>query len=209
MAGADERTVADLRSYYEREAELKRRGSPGPSRLSARHEYIELLRREDRRRVIDFGAGPGRDAAGFVEAGMACIGVDLAVGNAKLAADQELLIVPGSIAAPPFRAGCFDAGWSMSTLMHVPEAEVPDVVRAMVVPLEPGAPLMIGLWGGVRRDEISTAQIEGEQRLFSMRPIEMNHDLLSSAGAIEHSETWDVGPEGWQYQLFLIRIGGS
>lgn len=206
MAVPDERTIADLRSYYEREAELKRRGSPGPNRVRARDEYIELLRREDRRRVIDFGAGPGEDVVSFVEAGIACIGVDLAFGNAKLAADQELLVVHGSIAAPPFRAASFDAGWSMSTLMHVPEAEVPDVARAMTVSLEPGAPLMVGLWGGTRRDEISTTQIEGEQRLFSMRPLEMNRELLSSAGVIEHSEIWDVGPDGWHYQLFLIRV---
>lgn len=208
MAEADRATLADLRSYYEREAELKHRGRPRRNRVRARDDYIELLRAEGRERVVDFGAGPAGDVVGFVEAGIACIGVDLAFGNAKLAADQELLVVHGSIAAPPFRAASFDAGWSMSTLMHVPEAEVPDVVRAMTVPLESGAPLMIGLWGGARRDEISTTQIAGEQRLFSMRPLQMNRDLLSSAGAVEHSETWDVGPEGWHYQLFRIRVGG-
>lgn len=205
MAQADPDTVADLRSYYEREAELGLRGAVGPNRVQARNDFIQLLNREGRCHVVDFGAGPGRDLDGFVEAGLGCVGLDLAFGNARLAAKRGLQVITGSIAAPPFRPGSFDAGVSMSTLMHVPEEHAAEVAAAMARSLQANAPLMVGLWGGTRRDEISTTQIEGEQRLFSLRPLEMNRELLSSAGSIEHSETWEIGPDGWEYQLFLVR----
>ena len=207
MTGIDRATVADLRAYYEREAELGRRGPVRANRLGARNDFIELLRSEGRGRVLDLGAGPGTDVVGFVEADIGCFGLDLALGNSKLAADRGLHVITGSIAAPPFRSGSFDAGWSMSTFMHVPQREAAAVARAMAEPLQAGAPLMVGLWGGARRDEIDTTQLEGEQRLFSLRSRELNADLLSAAGAAEHIETWDVGPDDWEYQLFLIRVG--
>jgi SAM-dependent methyltransferase len=207
MTGLDRATIADLRAYYEREAELGRRGPVGANRLAVRNEFIELLGREGRHRILDLGAGPGIDVIGFVEAGIECIGVDLAVGNSKLAAGRGLCVVTGSISTPPFRPSSFDAGWSMSTFMHVHEEDAANVARAMAEPLRAGAPLMVGLWGGARRDEIDTTQLEGEQRLFSLRPAELNGNLLSAAGATEHIETWDVGPDHWEYQLFLIRVG--
>ena len=100
----------------------------------------------------------------------------------------------------------FDAGWSMSTLMHVPESEVEVVVTRMVRPLRAGAPLMVGLWGGERRDEIDTTRLPGERRLFSLRPFERNAELLSAAGSIETSEIRGTSPEGWEYHTFLIRV---
>lgn len=205
MSETERGVKADLRSYYEREAELGHRSAVGPNRLRARNEFIERLKTEGRDHVVDFGAGPGIDVEGFVGAGIACVGLDLAVGNAKLAAGRGLQVIASSIAAPPLRTASFDAGWSMSTFMHVPEAQASGVARAMAMPLAAGAPLMVGLWGGARRDEISTAHIEGERRLFSMRPLGLNRELLRAAGTIEHSETWDVGPDNWEYQLFLIR----
>ena len=205
MTPSNRATTADLRAYYEREAELGLRGIPAPNRLRARDEFIELLSAERRHRLVDFGAGPGEDLVGFVEADIDSVGVDLALGNAKLAANRGLHVVAGSIAAPPFRPGSFDAGWSMSTFMHVPETEGAAVALAMAEPLETGAPLMVGLWGGSPQEHIDTTQLEGQRRLFSLRSVEVNGNLLNAAGATEHLDTWDVGPDDWEYQRFLIR----
>lgn len=198
--------VADLRSYYEREAALDLRRSRTGIRVEIRTEFVELLRNEGRSRLLELGCGPGHDAAAFLEAGIATIGLDLAVGNAKLGADRGVQIVAGSIAATPFHEDSFDAGWSMSTLMHVPEPEVEAVVAHMVRPLRAGAPLMVGLWGGERRDETDTTHLPGERRLFSLRPFERNAELLSAAGSIETREIRGTSPEGWDYHTFLIRV---
>ena len=198
--------VADLRSYYEREAALDLRRSRTGMRVDLHADFVELLRHEGRSRLLELGCGPGHDAAGFLEAGIDAVGLDLAVGNATLGAERGVRIVAGSIAAPPFNLDSFDAGWSMSTLMHVPESEVEVVVTRMVRPLRAGAPLMVGLWGGERRDEIDTTRLPGERRLFSLRPFERNAELLSAAGSIGTSEIRGTSPEGWEYHTFLIRV---
>lgn len=199
---------AELRSYYEEEARLGLRRPLRGRRVELREEFLVLLEREGRRSVLDLGAGPGRDGQAFVEAGLFFIGVDLAHGNCVLAAEADITVVQGSIAAPPFRPKSFDAGWSMSTLMHVPEDQIVEALAAVMIPLRAGAPFVVGLWGGERRDVIDGSKIEGQRRLFSLRSLARNRELLQACGSVEQALRWNVGPDGWAYQVFRVRAGG-
>jgi hypothetical protein len=175
-------------------------------RVELRDAFIELLQREGRSSVLDLGAGPGGDGQGFIDGGVRYVGIDLAHGNGVLAAESGIAVVQGSVSTPPIRPRSFDAGWSMSTLMHVPEDEVPGLLVGMTIPLADGAPLNVGLWGGDRRDITDGDQRNGHGRLFSHRPAGRNAELLSACGEVEHSEVCDVGPEGWEYQVSRLRV---
>ncbi len=195
-----------LRAYYEEEARLRTRKPVTGRRVELRDKFVALLRAEHRRSVVDFGAGPGRDGEAFVTTGLDYVGLDLAHANGVLAAERGITVVQGSVAAPPFRQRSFDAGWSMSTLMHIPEDEVPDTLSAMTAPLRPGAPLLVGVWGGDQGDFISEIGLAGHQRPFSLRPFGVNHRLFAACGDVEHASTWDLGADEWQYQVFQLRI---
>ena len=196
----------DLRSYYEEEARQGLRGPLKGGRAAVRRKFIAVLHAEARTSVVDFGSGPGRDAHGFLDEGIAYIGVDLAHGNGVLAAERGITVVHGSIDAPPFAPASFDAGWSMSTLMHLPTTEVPAALQAMVRTLRPGAPLWIGQWGGGMGEHVDDEHIEGERRLFSLRSFEQNRELLGAVATVEHGEIWPVDPAGWEYHMFHLRV---
>lgn len=197
---------AELRSYYEAEATRRLRPRLRGRRIELRDAFMGLLREEGRWSVLDFGAGPGGDGRAFAATGHRFVGLDLAHGNAVLAAEVGVTVVQASIAAPPLRAASFDAGWSMSTLMHAPEDSVVETLGAMTRPLTADAPLQVGLWGGSRQDVVRDSDIEGERRLFSLRPLERNRELLASCGTVEQADTWDVGSDGEEYQTFLVRV---
>lgn len=196
--------AAELRSYYEEEASRGLRSKPliGPRR-DLRDRFIERLHREGRGRVVDFGAGPGRDCAGFVEAGIDVVGVDLAHGNAVAAARSGFTVVHGSVISPPFRSESFDAGWSMSTLMHLTEQEMSSAVAAMAATLVPGAPLQVGMWGGDAGERVDES-IAGQRRRFFDRPLDVNTKILGVIGEIENSEEWDFGDTG-RYHVISVR----
>jgi SAM-dependent methyltransferase len=199
-------TQLHLRAYYEEEARRRLRKPLTGRRVELREAFVSLLRTERRRSVVDFGAGPGRDVEAFVEAGFDVVGLDLAHANGVLAAERDVTVVQGSVGAPPFRPRCFDAGWSMSTLMHFTDREVPGVLSAMATSLRVGAPLDVGLWGGDHGDVISEVGIAGHQRLFSLRPVAVNHQLMASCAVVERTSTWDLGDDEWQYQVFRLRV---
>lgn len=193
---------AELRGYYEAEAEQRLRGPLRGLRIEWRSAFIDLLHDEQRTSVVDFGAGPGRDVAAFGEAGLDVIGFDLAIGNARLAHEGGMHVVPADIVHPPVRRHSFDAAWSMSTLMHLGDDEARRAVQAMGQATIPGSPMMVGIWGGddvLRFDE----QIEGQRRPFYRRSVSSNAVLFSQVAMVESVEAFDIGSEG--YQLFHLR----
>lgn len=197
----------DLRAYYEEEARLRLRKPVAGRRVELRDDFVGLLRVEGRRSVVDFGAGQGRDGEAFVAAGLDFVGLDLAHANTVLASQRGVTVVQGSIDAPPFRQGSFDAGWSMSTLMHIPTDDVPDALAAMIASLRRGAPLVVGVWGGAQGDILGEFGLSGHQRFFSLRPFDVNTRLFAACGEVERATIWDLGPEEWQYQVFQLRAG--
>ena len=197
----------DLRAYYEEEARLRLRKPVAGRRVELRDDFVGLLRVEGRRSVVDFGAGPGRDGEAFVAAGLDFVGLDLAHANTVLASQRGVTVVQGSIDAPPFRQGSFDAGWSMSTLMHIPTDGVPDALAAMIASLRRGAPLVVGVWGGAQGDILGEFGLSGHQRFSSLRPFDVNTRLLAACGEVERATIWDLGPEEWQYQVLQLRAG--
>jgi SAM-dependent methyltransferase len=196
---------AELRSYYEEEARqgLRKTAVAGP-RLELRNRFIKQLQTEARSRVVDFGAGPGRDCAGFDEAGLRVVGLDLALANGVAARRAGLTVIHGSVLAPPFRPASFDAGWSMSTLMHLPADDMVTAVHAMAATLTPGAPLQVGLWGGEPSERVDES-IAGQRRRFFSRPLDLNHSILERVGAVEAAEEWDFGETG-KYQAISVRV---
>jgi len=202
---------ADLVAFYEEEAASGRRAEPSGRRTVGRRRFIELAIREKRRSVLELGCGPGHEGLAFTAAGLDYIGIDLAVGNSRLARKIDTTVIPGSLYAPPFRPESFDACWRMSTLMHVPLARFDEAMAAILEPLRVGAPLGIGLWGssdGNDREIVSEREGSSTQRLFSLRTAEHNRDLLARHATVEDFEIWDVGPDNWEYHFAIVRRTG-
>lgn len=193
---------AELRSYYEAEARQRLRPELRGDRVTLRSQFIDLLGDEDRRTVVDFGAGPGRDLAAFEAAGLRALGLDLAHGNGTLAAERGHTVVCADITRPPIRAGSFDAGWSMSTLMHLDDERVAPTVAAMADALTSGAPLWIAVWGGRRGVRIDET-IAGERRPFHGRTLQDNAALIGRHARIDDVDVWQVGPG--EYHVFRLR----
>lgn len=200
--------TAELRAFYEHEAEGRTRGALRGMRVERRDAFIELLVREGRSSVLDAGAGPGLDGAGFRAAGLRFVGVDLAVGNARLAAESGLVVIPGSVLALPLRAGAFAAGWSFSTLMHLPADDASTAIGEILAALEPGGPLAIGLWGAeVEAVVVDDGGPGGHRRPFHHRSFEHNRAIAAARGEVEAAERLTI-PGHSDYHLFRLRADG-
>lgn len=199
--------VDELRAYYEEEARRRSRVSLVGRRVQARRGFIERLERQGRRSVLDVGAGPGLDGEAFVAAGFDYLGVDLAHRNCLVAAARSVPVVQGLAGRLPIRAASFDAGWSMSVLMHLDEDEAVGALRGLAEALRPGSPCVIGLWGGDGQ-AVDDTSIPGERRRFRLRPVERNRQLMAECGVVERVEVWEPTDGGWSYQLFRLTSRG-
>jgi SAM-dependent methyltransferase len=93
----------------------------------------------------------------------------------------------------PFVDGTFSAVWTMSTLLHVPNSRIHDVVSELVRVSAAGAPIAVGLWSGEDVEVLNPEDLEEPRRFFSRRSDDTVRRIFGEHGSIEHFRTW---PEG-------------
>lgn len=209
MSGLDD-GERQLKAYYEAEAASRCRPMHGDRRRRAGERFAERLSAESRDLVIDVGAGPAIDHGTFTARGVGYVGVDLAVGNAVVAAELGAVVVPGTLFRLPFADAAFPAGWSMSALQHIGDDRIDEALVELVRVLRPGAPVGLGVWAGA--DEILTPPssrtgIELPRRFVLRRPprfrqiVERHFDV--------ESEEIVAGSDDRDYHLLWIRRPAS
>lgn len=197
----------DLTAYYDQDAPIRAGRPLSPIRLGFQQRFVDLLAAERRHRVVDFGCGPGRDSQAFVEAGHPTTGLDLSAEHFRHATTTGFDRLQASLLHPPLRPGSFDAGWSMSTLVHVPDDRFDEAMSAIRYVLQPGAPLGLGMWGGGDHEGPSVEDTISPPRFFSRRSHDRVNVMLAAHGEIEVSEIIDpLDRPDWQYQFAILRV---
>jgi SAM-dependent methyltransferase len=197
---------SDLALYYDQEAAERAVRDPDPRRSQRRDEFADRLLAEARVRVLEVGVGPGRDAVALAARGLAVTGVDLSTEHVRLARAAGIDAYVASVLRLPFADGSFDAGWTMSTLLHVPDAAFDEALREISRVLQPGAPLAVGLWGGEDYEGPSTKDRIEPRRFFSVRSHERARAMLARHGDVETFETWGGADGSWAYQWCVLRV---
>jgi hypothetical protein len=97
----------------------------------------------------------------------------------------------------------FDAAYTLNCLLHVPNAEMDAVLKAMKIPLAPGALLYVGVYGGADVEGVLADDLHEPKRFFSFRS---NETLVRMAE--RHFEVVDfhVVPAGERsFQALTLR----
>lgn len=196
---------ADLVAYYDGEGDDRLQREVNPRREGGRTTFVASLPAGSR--VLEIGSGPGRDARAFLDAGHRYTAIDLSFEHIRRCRDQGAPVARASVRQVPFRDRSFDAVWTMSTLMHVPETAIAGVLGEVWRVLAPGGVLVAGVWGG--RDEERTSDRDAETgrppRLFSRRSDERWRAMLATVGAVETFEVWRYDETDFVYQWAIVR----
>jgi len=199
------RIEAELAAYYDHEAEDRERRPLSDQRLEAHKRFLAEI--DMSLPVLEVGTGTGRDVKEFVAAGLAVVGIDLSLEQARRARAAGAHQVIASARSLPFRDNSFSALWSMSTLMHVPNSAIRETLGEVRRVLTPGAVAAIGVWGGPDTEDYGEFKGHlGHGRLFSRRSDETWRGLLRLVGEPQVYERWsDDGDDFW-YQFAVLRV---
>jgi SAM-dependent methyltransferase len=189
-SGDHEATIA---AFYDRYAGAPNTRCRTRPRVECRAWFIRLLKDEHRHSVFELGCGTGDEGLEFVRVGLHYCGVDLSGESVRRARDKGLDATVASGRNLPFPDGSFSAAWTMSTLLHVPNVGIHDVVSELVRVCAPGAPIAVGLWSGEDEEVLNPEDLEEPRRFFSRRSDAAVRTILGAHGEVEHFETW---PEG-------------
>ena len=200
---------ASLLTYYDAEAADRARRQLPPWRTAARDEFLELLADERRRTVLEIGCGPGRDGQMIAAADFAYTGTDLSPGMVEVARAAGLDARVASATGLPFDDRTFDAAWSMSTLMHLDDAELDAALAEITRVLVPGGLFAVGMWGAAELTVGHLAEPDqdyGPPRYFHRRTDAMVHERLGEHGEVESWWTRPSSPgSSHRYQYAVVR----
>ncbi len=184
---------ADLAVYYDRQAPVRNTRALTPHRVECREWFVRLLKAEHRHSLFELGCGTGVEGLEFVRAGLRYTGVDLSSESVHLARSAGLEATVASGRSLPFADAVFSAAWTMSTLLHVPNIGIHDVVSELLRVTAPGAPIAVGLWSGEDCEVLNPEDLEEPRRFFSRRSDDTVLRIFGEHGSVEHFRTW---PEG-------------
>ncbi|MFC6162252.1 class I SAM-dependent methyltransferase [Kribbella jiaozuonensis] len=197
----------NLITYYSNEVQARTdRALPEP-RVAHRTAFLARLRDEGRHSVIELGCGPGRDGEAIAAAGFAYTGVDLSPASVEACRALGLEAQVASVLELPFEDRAFDAGWTMSTLLHVADEDLDRALTEIVRVLKPDAPLAIGLWGSATGGEQvwEDGTGFGPGRFFSIRTDDGLRSALERYGVVDEWTTWD-DDRAMHYQWAVVSV---
>lgn len=192
-----------LVDYYEQEMAERAHRPLGDERERRLADFVATVRREGLASVVEVGCGAGRDGIVIAEAGLAYTGLDLTPAAVGLCQSLGLDAHVGSATELPFDSGTFDAGWSMSTLMHLPGDEIVGALEELRRVVRQGGLLEVGVWGS----DTSREWTDDGGRYFRSRTDDEIVGLLGAVGEVVAFDTWSRFADGGHYQWARVRVG--
>lgn len=168
-------------------------------------------------RVLDIGAGSGRDLAALLDSGYDAYGVEPSEGLRSLAyarhpALRERISAGGLPAIGEPFAGAFDGILCSAVLMHVPESDLFDTAFALRRLLKHHGRLLVSL--PLTRTDVHPNERDAAGRLFKQYTAEYLQLLFERIG-FQLIGRWDGddalgrGGTSWYTLLFELRLGGT
>lgn len=200
---ADKPSVqGQLRKFYDDELPARATRPIGAERERVLHSFIERCAAKGWNRVLEVGCGAGRDGRVISDAGLEYTGVDLSPRGVEICRDQGLVAYACSAVQLPFADDTFDASWSMSTLMHLPDDGMELALSELRRVTVPGGILEVGVWGKTEGGE----WFDPHGRYFRQRSDEDLQSLLAQVGDVTAFETWHWFDDGGHYQWARVRV---
>ena len=170
-----------LRQAYDSNAHARDRADLPQWKHIERSLFLSHLRTNGLTRILEVGAGTGRDSLYFSEAGCEVTCIDLSPVMVRLCLDKGLTALVMDVADLSFTDASFDAVYSFNSLLHLPKTELPAVLREIRRVLVPGGLFYFGTYGGYDHEGLFEADDHTPRRFFSFYPDALLQHVVGEA----------------------------
>jgi SAM-dependent methyltransferase len=174
-------------------------------KFQEREQFLNRMRAENCNRLLEIGAGPGRDSLYFQQAGLHVTCIDLSEEMVRLCQDKGLDAHCMDFYHLDFPPGSFDAVYAMNCLLHVPKMQLPGVLDQIIHVLKPGGLFFCGVYGGQDTEGIWEDDVYEPKRFFAMYEDDVLLEILSRKFQVLDFHTVDMGEGAPHFQSFTLR----
>jgi SAM-dependent methyltransferase len=195
-----------LRAAYDAKVEERDAHPVEPWKDAERARFLALLRTEDRRTLVDVGAGTGVHAACFHDAGIDVTCVDLSPAMVDRCRERGLTAYNQDVLHLDLPAR-FDAAFAMNSLLHIPPAVLRHALERIRDVLVPGGVFYLGQYGGVAFEGPWGGDSYDPPRYFSRLTDDDLRRAAAEVFSVDDFRTVDVGAPAdfGHFQALLLR----
>ncbi len=198
--------VQQLRDAYTGSADDRNVGKLESWKLTERQRVLDLFRAHDIRRLLEIGAGTGKDGAFFRDQGLDVVCTDLSPAMVRHCQAKGLMAYAMDFLNLDFPPTSFDAVYALNCLLHVPKRDLPAVLERVRLVLKPGGLFYVGVYGGRTWEGIAPFDWHDPKRFFSYYA---DDDLLAAVAPpidVVAFEQIPVDPQHeYHFQSLMLR----
>lgn len=182
----------ELKTAYN--ADAKRRDDGQDKRaqwkLDLRQHFVDLLNKENKKTVLELGAGAGLDSLFFKRSGFDVLATDLSNEMVKVCQKRGLEASTSDLYDLENLNRKFDAIFSLNVLLHVPKRDIKAVLEGIYNTLDDNGIFFYGVYGGKDEEKIITDNTKmGLPRFFSFLSDETILEIVKDKFEIIKFET--------------------
>ncbi len=201
-----------IAATYDNVAALRDERGEEAWRWPIAERFLETLRGEGRRRLIEVGAGVGYTSRWFADHGLSVVATDLSPEQVERCRAKGLEAYVADMYDLDFPGEAFEALWAMNCIHHVPDEDLGDVLRGFARVVAPGSPIHIAVWGGVDEAGFPEEDFYQPPRFFAFRTDETLQTMAAEVFDVEAFEAFvpegtDVDDRLHMQSLFLRSRG--
>lgn len=153
-----------------------------------RKTFLNYLEQANSRRLLEVGAGPGKDSLYFKEQGLHTFSTDVSPEMVKLCKEKGLEAAVMSFYDLKFPDEHFDSVYALNCLLHVPKTDIENVLLEIKRVLKPEGLFYLGVYGGENHEGVWEEDPYTPKRFFSFYEDGALKDLLAKYFKIEYFE---------------------
>jgi SAM-dependent methyltransferase len=196
---------ANLILSYNRQAENRNKGGMEDWKIAERGAFLRLLKSEQKESLLEIGAGHGRDSKFFQENGLQVTCIDLSPEMVRLCQQKGLNAHVMDMIDLDFPDDSFDALYSLNSLLHLPKAELPIVLKNIRRVLKPDGLFFLGVYGGYDFEGISEKDSYDPKRYFSFYSDEKLEQIVRQSFELLSFKQIVSGDGDLHFQSFTLR----
>ena len=184
----------NIKRYYNEEAELRNGKSVKPNwKIKARLDFCTLVKSENKKTLLEIGAGTGHDSSFFMETGLAVTAVDISSEMVKKCREKSIEAYELDFYNLSLLNRKFDCVYAINTLLHVPQNDLRHVLGEIDAVLDSGGLFYMGVYGGedVEREYVKS-EVSDAPRLFSFYSEKSLKSAMESFFQIISFESLDI-----------------
>lgn len=175
-----EDVIQTLRQAYDRYAAERDQHGIETWKVVERQQFLDMLQAEDKERLLEIGAGPGRDSKFFQDHGLKVTCTDLSPEMVALCRAKGLDAHVMDFLHLDFPDASFDAVYALNCLLHVPKGDLATVLANIQRLLKPNGLFFMGVYGGDEFDGIWPLDHYEPKRYFAFYADEQIKAIVSN-----------------------------